>query len=134
MVSNPLVKILSSLEKGSGAITILDELVDHSISLMASTLIGKFIGKRPNIDVVRSFTMKKCTLKGQVSIMAMAKGFLSFDFSCLEDLTNILCEGLWTIGCSTLVLQKWTSKMNMNDSFFVQASIWVRLQKLSLEF
>ena len=62
--SFPPVKVVSRLEKGSCTISILDEIVDHSIASMASMLVGKFIGPKPNIDVVRSYTMKKCSLKG----------------------------------------------------------------------
>ena len=52
----------------------------------------------------------------------------------MENISNILCEGPWAIGHSTLVLQKWSSKMNLNNSFFVQAPIWVRLLELPLQF
>ena len=107
--------------------------MDHSITSMASTLVGIFLGPRKNIDIMRSFIKKKWAHKGHVSITTMAKGFFSFDFSCTEDLSNILCEGPWDVGCCTLVLQKWSSKMNLNDSFFVQAPIWVRLPKLPLK-
>ena len=84
--SFPPIKVLSWLEKGSCAIAIPDELVDHNISTMASTLVGKFIGKILNTDILRAFTQKKWYLKGQITITAMAKGFLSFEFSCNEDL------------------------------------------------
>lgn len=101
---------------------------------MASTLVGIFLGPRPNIDDVRSFIRKKWALKGKVTVLAMAKGFMSFEFSCLEDLSSILCEGQWGIGRSTLVLQKWSSNMNLNDSFLMQAPVWVRLPEFPLEF
>ena len=101
---------------------------------MASMLFGKFIGPRPNIDVVWSFTMKKWSLKGQVSVTAMAKGFLSFEFTCPEDMADIMCEGPWSLGRATLVLQKWSSKLDLNDSFFQQAPVWVKLLALPLEF
>lgn len=132
--SIPLVKLVSSMEKGSCTIAILDELVDHSIALMASMLVGKFMGQRPNLDVVHSFTLRKWHLKGQVSVTVMEKGFLSFDFTCNEDMANILCEGPWRIGRATLVLQKWSSKLDLNKSFFQQAPVWVRLPELPLEF
>ena len=132
--SFPPVKTLPETEKGSCAIAIPDEIVDHSIRSMASTLIGKILGPRPNIDDVKTFIKKKWALKGQVSVMAMAKGFMSFDFTCMEDLSNILREGQWATGCSTLVLQKWSSKLYLNASFFVQALVWVRLPELPLEF
>ena len=101
---------------------------------MASTLVGKLLGPRKNIDIVRYFIKKKWALKGELYITTMAKGSLSFDFSCMEDLSIILCEGSWAIGHSTLVLQKWSSKLTLNDSFFVKAPILVNLQDLPLEF
>lgn len=101
---------------------------------MASTLVGKFLGARPNIDVVRAYAKKKWDLKGQVAITTMATGFLSFEFSCQEDLTRILCAGSWAFGKSTLALQRWTSKLNLNDSFSVQTPVWVRLPELPIEY
>ena len=80
------------------------------------------------------FIKHKWALKGHASVLAMENGFMSFDFSYMQDLAGILCEGKWAIGHSTLVLQKWSSSLNLNDSFFVQAPVWVRLPKLPLEF
>ena len=73
------VKTLSISDQCSYAISISDEIMDHSIRSMASTLIGKFLGPRPNIDDVKTFIRKKWALKGQVLVTAMAKGFMSFD-------------------------------------------------------
>ena len=86
---------------------------------MTSSLVGKFIGLRPNLDVVRTYVRNKWDLKGHLDIVAMAKGFLSFEFSCIEDLKKIICVESWSFGCLMLALQKWTSKMDLNDSFFV---------------
>ena len=44
--SFPPVKVVSGLEKGSCTISIPDEIVDHNIASIASTLVGKFIGLR----------------------------------------------------------------------------------------
>ena len=79
-------------------ISIPNEIVDHNIRAMASTLVGRFLGPRLNIDDIRLFIKQKWALKGQVSVMAMAKGFMSFYFTWLEDLASILCEGQWAIG------------------------------------
>ena len=59
---------------------------------MDSTLVGRFIGARPNIEDVRAFVWRKWCLKGQVDISAMAKGCLSFCFSYDEDKRDILCS------------------------------------------
>ena len=99
-----VIKDILDKENGQYAIKIPDELVDHNIATMASTLVENIIGARPNIDIVRAFSKNKWDLKGQVEIIAMAKGFISFKFSYQENLTKILCTGSWAIGKSTLAL------------------------------
>ena len=53
--SFPPVKVISNLDNGSFSLAIPDKIVDHSIASTASTLVGKFVGQRPNIDSVRDF-------------------------------------------------------------------------------
>ncbi|XP_057853625.1 uncharacterized protein LOC131063738 [Cryptomeria japonica] len=98
------------------------------------TLVGKNLDPRPNIDIVRAFSKCKWALKGQVEITAMSKGALSMSFSCKEDMSRVLYDGPWLIDKSTLALKKWSPKMDLNESFFVQAPVWVRLLGLPLEF
>ena len=90
---------------------------------MATMLVGKFIGPRPNIDVVVFFAKNKWNLKGQVEVLAIAKGFMSFEFSCPKDYENILCTRNWSVGRSSLILQKWTSNLDLNNYFLVQAQV-----------
>ncbi|GLJ21329.1 hypothetical protein SUGI_0392200 [Cryptomeria japonica] len=100
---------------------------------MEMTLVGKYFCPRLNIDVVM-FANRKWALKGQVEITAMSKGALSLAFACKEDMSRVLCDGPWLIGKSMLALKKWAPNMDLNESFFVQAPVWVRLQGLPLEF
>ena len=72
------IKDILDKEKGQYAIEIPNELVDHNIATMASSLVGKFIGPRLIIDIVWTYARKKWYLKSHVEISAMAKGFLSF--------------------------------------------------------
>jgi hypothetical protein len=101
---------------------------------MDMVLVGKFVGPRPNIDVVHRFVLHIWVLLGQVTIAAMAKGALSFRFSCMEDLTNVLYGGSWMIGKSTLALKKWKPNMDLNESFVESALVWIKLLELSMEF
>ena len=116
------------------AIEIFDQIIDKNISSMDSTLVGRFIGARPNIDDVRSFVCKKWSLKGQVDISMMDQGCLSFYFSCEKDKWNILCNSPWVMGRHTLILQKWTPNHYSLDDSVIQASVWVNLPSLPLEF
>ncbi|XP_059076573.1 uncharacterized protein LOC131875882 [Cryptomeria japonica] len=119
---------------GKFSISIPDIVIDHNISLTAFTLVGKFVGPRPNIDVVRAFAKKKWRLKGQVEISMMPKGFFPFNFSCLEDQEGVLCGGPWMVGRTFLSLIKWSPNQELNDSFFDLAPVWVKLSSLPMEF
>ena len=77
----PLVKDTLAKDKGKFSIKIPDQIIEKNILTMDSTLVGRFIGARPNIDDVRSFVHKKWSLKVQVDVSTMAKGCLSFCFS-----------------------------------------------------
>ena len=125
---------MSAKDKGKFSIEIPNQIIDKNISSMDTTLVGRFIGARPNIDDVRSFVHKKWSLKGQVDISTMAKGCLSFCFSCDEDKQNILCNSPWVMGKHTLILHKWTSNLYSLDDSIIQAPVWVRLPGLPLEF
>ena len=90
------------------SIEIPDQIIDKKVSCMDSTLVGRFLGARPNIEDVRAFVCKKWKLKGQVDIIAMAKGCLSFCFSCDEDKQDILYFNPWVMWKHNLLLHKWT--------------------------
>ncbi|GLJ11567.1 hypothetical protein SUGI_0171410 [Cryptomeria japonica] len=49
-------------------------------------------------------------------------------------MSKVLCDGPWLIGKCKLDLQKWSPKMDLNESCFVQAPIWFRLLGLPVEF
>lgn len=86
------------------SIEIHDELVHHNIASMVSSLVGKFIGPRLNMDIVRTQVRNNCDLKGHVDIAAMPKGSLYVEFSFIEDLKRVLCAGSWSFGCLMLAL------------------------------
>ncbi|XP_057817059.1 uncharacterized protein LOC131030331 [Cryptomeria japonica] len=89
---------------------------DHNIARMENTLIGKFYGMRLNIEVVCGFVKRKWNLKGQVDVVAMNKGCLSFSFSCEEDRKNIL------------------SNVGREKKFVVQVLVWIKLLGLPMEY
>lgn len=60
----PPVKNISNISQGNYTISIPAQIIDHNIARIESTLIGKFFGARPNIEVVRGFIKRKWNLKG----------------------------------------------------------------------
>lgn len=49
--SSPIVDLLE-LDKGKFSIFVLDSIIDHYVSLMSISLVGKFMGPCQNIEVV----------------------------------------------------------------------------------
>lgn len=49
------VKNISDPTGGKFAISIPDSVLDHNISIMSNSLVGKFMGPRPKIEVVRAY-------------------------------------------------------------------------------
>lgn len=89
--SLPPIKNILDPSSGKFAISIPDLVLDHNINSMSKFLVGKFMGSRPNIEVVRVYVKRKWALKGNVEISALPKSLLSFTFSCKEDKLRILC-------------------------------------------
>ena len=104
--SFPPVKDVPITEQGSFILEISDQIIDMNISRMDHTLVEKFLGARPNIEVVRVFVKRKWALKGQVDIAAMSKGCFSFCLSCKEDRRNILCGVPLLVGKHSMILHK----------------------------
>ena len=101
---------------------------------MDSTLVGRFLGARPNTKIFRTFVTKKWALKGQVDINEMATRFLSFSFSFEEDKHEILCNDPLVVGKHTLVLQKWAPNLYSLYESRIQDLVWIRLIGLLLDF
>ncbi|XP_057820700.1 uncharacterized protein LOC131033477 [Cryptomeria japonica] len=131
--SSPREVNISDAIGGKFAISIPNSIFDHNISSMSNSLVGKFMGPRP-IEVVRAYVKQKWALKGNVEILALPKGLLSFAFSCEEDKIRILCGIPWLVGKIALVLQKWHPNLNMSESLLVQVPVWVKLPGLPLEY
>lgn len=110
----PKVSNISDPIIGVVAIFVLDKLVDLIVSGLAMTLVRRFAGFRPNIDVVRNLIRRKWVLKGQVDVAALPRGFFSFAFNSDEDMNKALCEGPWMFGKSTLALQKWAPNLSLD--------------------
>ncbi|XP_059078070.1 uncharacterized protein LOC131876644 [Cryptomeria japonica] len=111
-----------------------DSMIDHNIYMMALIMVGKFMGFKPNIEVVRAFVRKKWKLKGQVEVSAMSKEFFSFSFSCEKYIATILCGGPWVIDKPFMALKKWTPNLDLSSTHFEVVLVWLWLPGLPLKY
>ena len=113
----PLVTAKSCWEKGEFQVFIPDPLVDFSVSSMDFTLVGKFLGARPDIDSLRKMVKRKWAIRGEVDIAPVSNGFFSFIFNCKEYFNMVLCGGPWSFGKCSLTIKKWEPNMDLLDFF-----------------
>lgn len=69
-----------------------------------------------------------------MEVVALPKGFFSFNFSCEEDIVAVRCGGPWVIGKSSLALKKWTPNGIESGSCFEVVPVWLRPPRLPLEY
>ena len=93
---------------------------------MEFTLVGKFLGERPDLVSLRKMVKGKWAIRGEVDIAPMSNDFFSFLF--------VLYVGPWSFGKCSLTIKKWEPNMDLSDSFFLTIPIWARLPGLPLEF
>lgn len=130
----PLVHNFFDLVKGKFSMFVLDQIIDHNIALMEKVLVGKFMGPKPNVEVVREFFKNKWRINGKVTVPALPRGFFAIEFTCKEDILAVRSGGTWVIGKSSLTLKKWTSRLDLSNSIFENVPIWARLLGLLLEY
>ena len=104
--SFPPMTSKSCWEKGELQIFIPDPIVDFFVSTMEYTLVGKFLGARPNVDSLKKMISKKWAIRGDIDIAPMSNGFFSFIFNYKEDVNMVLCGGPWSFGKSSLTIKK----------------------------
>lgn len=125
-----------SLHPSSGQcfVSIPDDLVDKVIASIGYSLVGKFVGLRPNIDSVHSWVAKKWKNKDHINVLVMAKGFFPFTFTYEEDLVAVFMGGPWIFGNATLTLKWWEPIISPLHRVCDATLVWVRLPCLPLEF
>lgn len=114
----PPVSNFSDPMKCKFSISVPDLIIDHNIALMEKVLVGKFMGPRPNVEVVRDFFKNKWRINGKVTVVDLPRGFFPFEWTCKEDILVVRSGGPWVIEKSSLALKKWTSRLDLSNSIF----------------
>ncbi|KAH9311824.1 hypothetical protein KI387_026859, partial [Taxus chinensis] len=79
---------------------------------MENALIGKMVGRRPNIDSIISWFILKWKPKGHMDVTALSNRFFLFSFNNSKDPQRIVNYGPWFLKKLGLFLKKWNSKFN----------------------
>jgi hypothetical protein len=104
-----------------------------ALQLADKALIGKFTGLWPSPKTVEAWTNErwKPLIQGDVSLLAVGRGFFVFSFSSKEDCDLVFRSGPYFMGPRGLFLAPWTLDFNP-EAEITAAPVWVRLPHLPL--
>ncbi|XP_074293052.1 uncharacterized protein LOC141619952 [Silene latifolia] len=89
------------------------------------TLMGNFLGSKPNLKQVQDFVQKAWKQIASPIVQYYRKGWFSFRFTTQEDMNNVLREGPWKLGSSSLILKQWYPNFSMEMDKVSTVPIWV---------
>ncbi|XP_039144885.1 uncharacterized protein LOC120282194 [Dioscorea cayenensis subsp. rotundata] len=98
------------------------------------SLIGKFFGKPPSFDQVKSILLKKWENLGEIQISDLPNGFLLIRCPDQIVLQCLLSDGPWTINGIILQLTPWRPFFEPAFTKLTSAAVWVQLHNLPIEF
>ncbi|GLJ57010.1 hypothetical protein SUGI_1486040 [Cryptomeria japonica] len=99
-----------------------------------NSLVGKFCGNRPDIDVVGRWMGGRWNLGGKVEVVSILNNFFLFYFSNSDDCSKTLLDSPWFMGHNGLVLNQWAPRFNPLKEDTSKFLVWVQLPYLPLEF
>ncbi|GLJ44726.1 hypothetical protein SUGI_0940470 [Cryptomeria japonica] len=115
-------------------INIPDLLACRTEASFSNSLVGKFCGNHPNIDVVIRWMGRRWKLGGKIEIVSILNNFFLFSFSNPDDCSRTLLDGPWFMGHNGLVLNHWAPGFNPLKEDTSKFLVWVQLPELPLEF
>ncbi|XP_039136996.1 uncharacterized protein LOC120274516 [Dioscorea cayenensis subsp. rotundata] len=98
------------------------------------SLLGKFFGKPPPFDQVKSILQSKWNDIGEISISDLPNGYLLFRCESFEISQKILFDGPWAVNGAILQLAPWKPFFEPAFTKLSSAVIWVQLHNLPVEF
>lgn len=84
----------------------LNFLADLVVDQSKFSLVGKFLGVRSDLDMIRKWDMEKWRSQAGMEIIALPKSFFWVKLRSSEDVEKILSGGLWFYGRRGLFLKK----------------------------
>lgn len=79
------------------------KIIKITTSESAINLVGKILGHRSNIDLVREWVFPRWKTKGRFDIVAIPNGFF---------LIKLMCEGLWMFGQRAMFIRRWDTNFD----------------------
>lgn len=108
--------------------------VNEEADRWKNSLIGNFLGRRPNYAYVKEITSRIWKLKGGMDVSLLDNGVFVFRFTCEEDKVCVLEGGPWMIAKRPLILCALSKKVAIERMDLQKIPLWVSLPGLPLQY
>ncbi|KAL0925310.1 hypothetical protein M5K25_003631 [Dendrobium thyrsiflorum] len=126
------IDFVHSTVKGIPALLIDDSIVTKLAAPFSFTLVGKFMLRRPNIDIIRKFFFN-LKLSAAFSVGLMDQKHIAIQLSNDLDYSRIFSRRVYYImGCQMRLL-KWTPDFDVREESPI-APVWISFPNLRLHF
>ncbi|RVW26042.1 hypothetical protein CK203_108899 [Vitis vinifera] len=88
----------------------------------------------PELDLVRSWTRQSWEVKGKLSIAALGRGIMLFEFDQAQEAERVLARGKRSLKDNWLILDKWNPEVGCSLKNPNAVETWVRVVGLPLHF
>ncbi|KAL0926031.1 hypothetical protein M5K25_004412 [Dendrobium thyrsiflorum] len=130
--SDGKIDYVRSTVKGLPALLFEDSVVSKLAAPFSFTLVGKFMLKRPSIDIIRKFFVN-LKLSGAFSVGLMDSRHIAIQLANDLDYSRIFSRRVYYIlGCQMRLL-KWTPDFDVREESPV-APVWISFPNLRLHF
>ncbi|KAI0513408.1 hypothetical protein KFK09_009428 [Dendrobium nobile] len=130
--SNPKLPFVQSSFKGCPALLFEDSVVDLLAAPYALTLVGKFVLRRPNLDVIRKFFVS-LKLSGSFHVGLLDQRHVAIQLANDLDYSRIFARRSYYIQACQMRLLKWTPDFDVREESPI-APVWISFPNLRLHF
>ncbi|KAI0524502.1 hypothetical protein KFK09_003873 [Dendrobium nobile] len=130
--SNLKLQFVHSTFKGCPALLFEDSVVDHLAAPYALTLIGKFMLRRPNLDVIRKFFVN-LKLSSSFHMGLLDQRHIAIQLANDLDYSQIFARRSYYIQACQMHLLKWTPNFDVREESPL-APVWISFSNLHLHF
>lgn len=128
------IKLETKVVEDKKRLMIPQVIIDYEAEKKKNCLVGRFVGIRPNLDLIRNWIKEKWKTTGQVDLIVMPKEFLMFRFANTDDMRMVMELGPWFLGRKGLVLKKWHVGFRPEKENFNIVPVWMNLPNLPSTF
>ncbi|KAI0530805.1 hypothetical protein KFK09_000353 [Dendrobium nobile] len=130
--SSSKLKFVQSSLKGCPALIFEDSVVEQLAAPYALTLVGKFVLRRPNLDVIRKFFVN-LKLSGSFHVGLLDQRHVAIQLANDLDYSRIFARRSYYIQACQMRILKWTPNFDVREESPI-APVWISFLNLHLHF